>query len=155
MRASPAPAPALAAEPVPAPATAASDEAAAIEARPAQPGPVAPDALTARYVLPSSATALAPGQRVVAEVAIGAIGPRKLIERGAVVYDAKGDAFVFVATEPLAFLRSRVVVDYIDGDIAVLREGPPAGTKIAIQGATELYGTENRIGGAIGLTASF
>jgi len=57
-------------------------------------------------------------------------------------YNAKGDAFVYVVTEPLSYVRAAITVDYVEGDKAVLSAGPEAGTEIVTVGVAELYGAE-------------
>jgi hypothetical protein len=57
-------------------------------------------------------------------------------------YDAKGNAFVYVVTASLSYVRAPVTVDYVEGDRAVLSAGPDAGTEIVTQGVAELYGAE-------------
>jgi hypothetical protein len=68
--------------------------------------------------------------------------PRKVIPYGAVIYDTHGDAWAYTNPEALVFVRHGIGVDYIEGDRAVLSEGPPAGTAIVTVGAAELFGTE-------------
>jgi hypothetical protein len=67
---------------------------------------------------------------------------RRVVATSAVIYDAKGKTWVYTNPEPLVFVRHAVSVDYIDGDRAVLLEGPPAGTAVVTVGAAELLGTE-------------
>lgn len=67
---------------------------------------------------------------------------RKIVPYAAVLYDVHGDTWVYTNPEPLTFVRHRIGVDYIDGDLAVLSEGPPSGTKVVTVGAAELFGTE-------------
>jgi hypothetical protein len=71
---------------------------------------------------------------------------RRVVPYSAVLYDAKGDTWVYANPEPLAYVRERVTVDYIEGDQAVLTDGPPAGTPVVTVGAAELYGTEFGVG---------
>lgn len=71
---------------------------------------------------------------------------RKVIPYGAVVYDTNGNAFVYTNPEPLTFVRSPISVDYIEGDLAVLADGPPTGTAVVTVGAPELHGTEFGVG---------
>jgi hypothetical protein len=68
------------------------------------------------------------------------------IPYAAVLYDPKGETWAFVSTSPLTFVRAPIAVDRIDGDTAVLKNGPPAGSKVVTVGATELYGTELGVG---------
>jgi hypothetical protein len=81
-------------------------------------------------------------------VLAGKIGgaTRWVIPYSAVLYDAKGDTWVYANPEPLAYMRERVTVAYIQGDQAVLTDGPPKGTPVVTVGAAELYGTEFGVG---------
>ena len=71
---------------------------------------------------------------------------RKVVDYSAVVYDPKGDTLVYTNPEPLAFVRHPIKVDYIDGDEAVLADGPPAGTAVVTVGTAELLGMEFGVG---------
>jgi hypothetical protein len=59
-----------------------------------------------------------------------------------VLYDAAGDTWTFTNPEPLVFVRQRISVTYIDGNRAVLADGPAPGTPVVTVGAAELYGAE-------------
>ncbi len=85
---------------------------------------------------------LTPGQRVLVALALEGGGKRKIIPYNAVLYDPKGDTWVYTNTEPLTFVRHPIVVDYLDGDMAVLSDGPAAGTQVVTVGAAELFGLE-------------
>jgi multidrug efflux pump subunit AcrA (membrane-fusion protein) len=63
----------------------------------------------------------------------------------AVLYDAKGNVFVYTNPEGLTYVRAPIAVDYIEGDLAVLLDGPPSGTAVVTVGAAELYGAETGI----------
>ena len=67
---------------------------------------------------------------------------RKVIPYEAVMYSLDGGTFVYKNPEPLVFIRQIIVIDYIEGDLAVLLEGPAADTAVVIVGAAELYGAE-------------
>ncbi len=67
---------------------------------------------------------------------------RKVMPYASILYDTEGHAWAYTVMEPLTFVRAPVTVDYIDGDLAVLSDGPPAGTKVVTVGAQELYGSE-------------
>jgi hypothetical protein len=71
---------------------------------------------------------------------------RLVIPYAAVYYAADGGAWVYTNPESLTFVRHAIVVDSIEGDRAILTEGPDAGTAIVTVGVTELYGTEYDIG---------
>jgi hypothetical protein len=65
----------------------------------------------------------------------------------AVIYDAQGKTWSYVNTAPLVYLREEIVVDRIDGDAAILSQGPAAGTPVVTTGSAELYGAEIGVGG--------
>jgi len=74
----------------------------------------------------------------------GVDGPS--VPYAAVIYDVKGDTWVYTNPEPLGFVRYRVKVLRIEGDKAILAEAVPAGTKVVTSGAVELYGAETGVG---------
>ena len=99
--------------------------------------------LTLFFVVPSATSGLVPGDRVRVELQLeGGIEKQKVVPYSAVYYDAKGDAWVYVNTAPLAFVRERVTVDRVAGDLALLSSGPPPGTPVATVGVSLLYGAE-------------
>jgi hypothetical protein len=65
----------------------------------------------------------------------------------AVLYDEFGVTWVYAETEPLTFVRERVAVSRVDGNVAILQSGPAAGTAVATQGAAELRGSEDGVSG--------
>lgn len=71
---------------------------------------------------------------------------RQTVPYGAVLYDAKGATFVYTNPEPLTFVREAIVVDVIEGTIAVLNAGPPVGTPVVSVGGPELAGIEFGVG---------
>ncbi len=72
--------------------------------------------------------------------------PRRIVPYSSLIYDPQGKTWVYVSPQPRTFIRHAVVVDYIAGDIAVLKDGPPVGTVVASVGVAELYGTEFGVG---------
>ena len=95
------------------------------------------------YVLPSSATGLAQGDRVRVELPLaGGTAPQKVVPYASVYYDAKGDAWVYVNTAPLTFIRQRVTVERVADERALLSDGPAAGTRVVTVGVSLLYGAE-------------
>lgn len=71
---------------------------------------------------------------------------RRVVDYSAVVYEPKGDASVYTNPEPLVFVRKAVKVEYVEGDVAVLTDGPPAGTAVVNVGTAELLGMEFGVG---------
>ena len=69
-------------------------------------------------------------------------GERKVIPFAAVIYDTEGNAYTYTSPERLTFVRQEIEIHHVDGDRAVLSDGPPAGTKIVTVGTAEVYGTE-------------
>jgi len=71
---------------------------------------------------------------------------RKVVPYAAVFYDLSGKTWVYMNPELLTFIRASISVDYIDGELAVLSDGPPSGTEVVTVGSPELYGTEFGVG---------
>lgn len=71
---------------------------------------------------------------------------QKVVPYAAVLYDATGATFAYSNPDHLVFVRVPLAVDHIDGDLAVLSDGPAAGTAVVAVGATELLGTEFAVG---------
>jgi hypothetical protein len=90
---------------------------------------------------------LRPGQRVQVKVPHPDSGkPQKVIPYAAVLYDPHGNTWTYTNPEPLVFVRHRIEVEFIEGDRAVLREGPAVGTTVVTAGAAELFGVEQKFG---------
>ncbi|HYY87564.1 MAG TPA: HlyD family secretion protein [Chloroflexota bacterium] len=99
------------------------------------------------YVVEEAGPELAPGQRVRAEFQLaGSAKQRLTVPYAAVIYDPRGEAWVYTNPEPLVFVRHRINVDYIEDGLAVLSDGPVAGTPVVMTGASELFGTEYKLG---------
>jgi hypothetical protein len=106
------------------------------------------DANTLYFKIPAAARHnLTTGQRVAVRLAApGSSVAKKVIPYSAVLYDAGGNAWVYISTAPLTFVRHRVVIDKIDRGLAILQEGPDVGTKVVTVGGAELYGAESGVG---------
>jgi hypothetical protein len=117
-----------------------------LRARPIRATPE--EAAKAQYYAANAAGhALKPGQRVNVRVPQPGSGtPQKVIPYSALMYDVHGDAWVYTNPEPLVFVRQPVTVEYVEGDLAVLKEGPAAGTPVVTVGAVELLGSEKSFG---------
>jgi hypothetical protein len=76
---------------------------------------------------------------------IGTSGGRKVIPYAAVLYAANGSTFTFVSPKPRVYHEARIVVERIDGNRAILRRGPAAGTPVVTVGSAELIGTEHGV----------
>ena len=75
-------------------------------------------------------------------------GGRKVIPYAALIYNDEAKTFVYTTPKPREFIRATVTVDRIEGQRVLLKDGPPAGTKIVTTGATEVYGTEIDMAGS-------
>ena len=64
----------------------------------------------------------------------------------AVLYDPEGHTWTFVKVKDLTFERRAITVETINGEVASITSGPPAGTVVVTRGATELYGAEIGVG---------
>jgi len=99
------------------------------------------------YLVDSAEPGLASGQGVLVELSMMGSGAlQKVIPYSAVIYDLTGDTWVYSSAEPLTFVRQPITVDYIEGDMAVLVDGPDAGTLVATVGVAELYGADTGVG---------
>jgi hypothetical protein len=65
-----------------------------------------------------------------------------VVDYEALIYDKKGQSWLYEAKGPLTFVRTKVTIDEIDEDEVTLLEGPPPGTKVVARGVTQVYGAE-------------
>jgi len=70
---------------------------------------------------------------------------RLVVPYAAVIYGLHGETWAYTNPEALVFVRQMIHVDFIDGDRAVLSEGPPSGTVLVTVGGAELYGAETGV----------
>jgi hypothetical protein len=102
---------------------------------------------TIHYEVSSADHGLVNRQLVFVELALSGEGEkRKVIPYAAVLYDAKGNTWVYTNPEPLVFIRQPIQIDTIVGDEARLIDGPSVGTAVVTVGGAELYGTEFGVG---------
>lgn len=71
---------------------------------------------------------------------------RKVVPYSALLYDKHGKTWLYKSTEPRIFVRHPIIVDYIEGDLAILSDGPPTDTQVVTVAAAELFGAEIGIG---------
>ncbi len=71
--------------------------------------------------------------------------PRLVIPYAALMYGLNGETWAYIMSEPLTFVREAIIVDYIEGDMAVLLAGPAIGTEVVTVGAALLYGAETGV----------
>jgi hypothetical protein len=56
--------------------------------------------------------------------------PHTAIPYSAVLVDKEGTSWTYTSPEPLTFVRHKLDVDTVDGDLAILTDGPPIGTRV-------------------------
>jgi hypothetical protein len=71
---------------------------------------------------------------------------RLVVPYSALIYDLEGKTWIYINPQPLTYVREPVTVDYIEGDMAVLVDGPATGTAVVTVGVPELYGADTGIG---------
>lgn len=87
------------------------------------------------------------GDHLLIEFAVkGSADTHKVVPYSAVLYDVKGDAWVYTNPEGLMFVRAPIEIDYILGPMAYLVDGPAVGTAVVTNGVAELYGAETGVG---------
>lgn len=86
--------------------------------------------------------ALRPGQRVEVELPSTTSAESLVVPRAALLFDIHGGAWVYENTAPLTYMRKRVNVRDIVGDMVALERGIGPGARIVTAGAAELFGTE-------------
>jgi hypothetical protein len=71
---------------------------------------------------------------------------KRVVPYSSLIFDPKGQTWVYTSPQPRTFVRHRVDVDHIKGDVVVLNDGPPVGTIVASVAVAELYGAEFKVG---------
>jgi multidrug efflux pump subunit AcrA (membrane-fusion protein) len=122
-----------------------TDAAKAISAEPVQAPPTAdPQAATVDlyYSLANTDGRLRPGQRLNVSLALREQEESIVIPYSAIEYDPSSGAWVYAMTAPQTYVRRRVQLAFVDGDLAVIEKGPGEGEHIVSVAAAELWGTE-------------
>jgi hypothetical protein len=78
---------------------------------------------------------------------VAAAGRGVAVDYAALIYDKKGQSWVYTVPQPLTFLRMKVTVNRIEENRATLSVGPAAGVQVVTTGAAEVYGAELDISG--------
>lgn len=98
------------------------------------------------YELSNRDSQFRPGQKVSVTLPFKQEQTSSVIPFSAILYDIQGGTWVYENPTPLVYIRRRVELANVENGFAILKRGPAAGTKIVIEGAAELFGTE--FGGA-------
>ncbi len=115
---------------------------------PALPIPAPPSANPATagvdlyYSMTNAGQRFRPGERVAVRLTRRDSTTGVVVPKAALLHDAYGGTWVYVAREPQVYARVRVVVTDIIGPSALLAQGPPPGARVVTDGAAELFGVE-------------
>ena len=109
-------------------------------------GPQTSDPLAASidlyYEINNSNGDFRPGQRVSVTLPYKGVQASLVIPYSAILYDIHGGTWIYENTDPGVYVRRRVELQRVEGNVAVLNRGPKAGSKIVTAGAAEIFGTE-------------
>ncbi|MFT3881522.1 MAG: efflux RND transporter periplasmic adaptor subunit [Gemmatales bacterium] len=94
------------------------------------------------YELDNRTTKYSPAHRVGVTIPQNDSADSLTIPWSAIVHDIHGGSWVYEKTGAHTFVRRRVQVRFVNGNTAVLINGPAVGTNIVTAGAAELFGTE-------------
>lgn len=86
------------------------------------------------------------GQRVGVTIPLRESQAAVVVPWSAIVHDAQGGAWVYERSAPLVYVRRRVQVERVVGDLAVLAGGLKSDTSVVVSGVAELFGTEFGVG---------
>lgn len=78
--------------------------------------------------------------------AVESSGDHLVIPYSAVFYHYDGSTWTYLDQGGNSYTRAPIEIDYIEGDRAMLTDGPSAGQPVVSVGAAELYGVEFGIG---------
>ena len=99
------------------------------------------------YMVDQPNHGLVAGQAVFVQLALVGNGmSRKAIPFSAVIYDKDGNGWTYTNPNTLVYIRVPIKIDYFEGTLAILAEGPAAGTTIVTVGGSELFGAEVGVG---------
>ena len=82
------------------------------------------------------------GQRVQVSVSLRESGEQIVVPWSAILQDIQGGSWVYVEASRGTYVRTRVELQRVFGDLAVLARGPESGTPVVTVGVAELAGTE-------------
>jgi len=86
------------------------------------------------------------GQKVGVTITLRTREQSLVVPYPSILYDIYGGTWVYQNDEPHVYVRQRVEVLHVLGDLAILSRGPALGAKVVSAGAAELFGTEFGVG---------
>lgn len=121
-------------------------------ARPVRPAPPAANSLALTvdlfYQADNPKATLRPGQRVAVALPLRGEEEALTLPAAAILHDIHGGTWVYERTAPQVYVRRRVRVEDIRGDLALLEasSAPATGARIVTAGAIELFAVELGVG---------
>jgi RND family efflux transporter MFP subunit len=94
------------------------------------------------YEVPNPEHAFNPGQKVGVSIPMKGEETALVVPRSAVYLDYNGGSWIYEQLKEHTYIRRRVGVDHIAGELAILARGPKPGTKVMTVGVAEVFGTE-------------
>jgi RND family efflux transporter MFP subunit len=94
------------------------------------------------YAMSNTGQRFRPGERVAVRLTRRETSTELVVPKAALLHDAYGGTWVYVARAPQVYARHRVSVSDIVGNQAVLSQGPAEGARVVTDGAAELFGVE-------------
>jgi len=94
------------------------------------------------YEINNSNGVFRPGQKVSVTLPYKGVQSSLIVPYSAILYDIHGGTWIYENTGPGVYVRRRVELQRVDGNVAVLNRGPKSGSKIVTAGAAEIFGTE-------------
>jgi RND family efflux transporter MFP subunit len=98
------------------------------------------------YAMANSGQRFRPGERVAVALTRRDSAEATVMPKAALLHDAYGGTWVYVARAPQVYTRVRVVVTDINGALAIVSEGPSVNERVVTDGAAELFGVEFGVG---------
>jgi len=106
------------------------------------PAPPTADPLASTVDLYYRAGGLRPGERVNVTLAARRADSGLSVPWSAIIYDIHGGAWLYEKTEALTYVRRRVDLRRVSGNVALVDRGLKPGAQVVSAGAAELFGTE-------------
>jgi RND family efflux transporter MFP subunit len=94
------------------------------------------------YEMDNTDGAYRAGQRVQVSIELQESGEHVVVPWSAVLQDIHGGSWVYVQREPGVYVRTRIELQRVAGDIAILAKGPQPGANVVTVGVAELAGSE-------------
>lgn len=85
-------------------------------------------------------------EKAAERIGVQTVAPKgSVVPYSAVIYDTKGNTWIYTNPEPLTFVRAPIQISRIDGDQVFLSKALESNTPIVTVGVIEIYGTETGV----------